>query len=190
MADEDIEKFYQKNKEKIDRIIEMKKEEEAIARDRLRSDYHRTIAALDDLRDALSGLAGDSEDFDRSYERIHDRGSHAYHRVHEDVRHYRERAEERIDDRLSFLSDPDLQKHVIGAGMEMVAALGAFIKSAPFPDSVKNAVDTGNITRNEEFCSSNPDCRARAKSKSAPREEEKPRTVKIEVKKSQKDGKQ
>lgn len=192
MTDEDLKKFYEKNKEKIDRIMELKREEEAKAEEHFRRDYHRTIAALDELRGALSDMAGEPEDFDRRYDSIHDRGSHAYHRIYDDARRYKGRAEEEINDRLSFLSDPDLQKHVLGAGMEMLAAFGALIRSGPFPDSVKKAVDTGNITRNEEFCSSNPDCKARAKTARKPADEGEQtnsRSVRIEVKKTPKGGK-
>ncbi len=191
MTDEDLKKFYEKNKDKIDRIMEMKQEEEAEAKEHFRRDYRRTIDALDELRDALSDLAGQPEDFDRRYDDYRERGSHAYHRVHDDAKRYKYRAEEEINDKLSFLSDPDLQKHVIGAGMEMIAAFGALIKSGPFPDAVKRAADTGNITRNEEFCNNNPDCKVRAKAvKKAPETEEpNARAVKIEVKKTPKGGK-
>ena len=93
--------------------------------------------------------------------------------------------------RVMGLAREMLQARVIGAGMEMIAAFGALIKSGPFPDAVKRAADTGNITRNEEFCNNTPDCKVRAKAaKKAPETEEpNARAVKIEVKKTPKGGK-
>lgn len=182
MTDEDIEEFYKCNKEKIDRIIEMKAEQEKKsgkddgAGEAYEDDFRHIMGTIDGLCDVVEDVFG------RYAERASPNGGPGRHGIRDGVKHYRGKAEEKVGEKLSFLSDPELQRHVIGAGMEIIAAMGAFIRCGPFPESVKNAVNTGNMMRNEEFCGNNPDCRARtaAKKEDATGTSSK-RAVKIEV---------
>ncbi len=186
MSNEDTQEFYEKNKEIIDRIIAEKEAEKAQARSReekFREDYLRAMDAADDLRDALCGYAREqSEYFDRfgrsEMERMRLHAQLERERSRARMYEARDRFNADFDKMFGFISDPEIQKHVIGAGMELIGAFTALLENGPFPETVKEAVRVSNVVRNEEFCTQNPDCKVRARRSEAP----KSGSVKIDVK--------
>jgi len=170
MSNEDTREFYEKNKEMIDRIIAEKEVEKAEGRskeERFREDYLRAMDAAEDLRDALFGFAREQSEyadrFGRSeYERARIHMLLEEERARARMYEARDRFNRDFDHMFGFISDPAIQKHVLGAGLEMIAALTALLQNGPFPESVKEAVRINNMVRNEEYCSQNPDCRVRS----------------------------
>ena len=186
MSNEDTQEFYEKNKEIIDRIIAEKEAEKQQARskeERFREDYLRAMDAAEDLRDALFGFGrAQSEYLDRygrsEFERMRMHSMLESERFRARMYESRDRFNADFDKMFGFISDPEIQKHVLGAGMELIGAFAALLENGPFPETVKEAVRVSNMVRNEEYCSQNPDCKVRARRT----EEPKAGSVKIEVK--------
>ena len=201
MTDEETREFYEKNKEIIDRIIAEKAEEKS-KEEKFRDDYLRAMDAADGLRDALSGfIRSQSEYADRfgrgeyerfrlhrelEAERARARAMELRARAREDFYEARDTVNGDFDEFFGFIADPDFQKHVIGAGMELIAAFTRLLQSGPFPESVKDAVKVSNLVRNEEYCRQNPDCRARAPKEGGAQKAD-PESIKINVKPKGKD---
>ena len=63
----------------------------------------------------------------------------------------------------------EVQKHMIGAGVEFFLGLNALAKALPVPDKAKDAVDKLSEVRenaSKAYCAKNPDCpRKKAESK-------------------------
>ncbi len=203
MNDDELNAFYEKNKDMIDRIIE-EKSRETPREDRFREDYTRTLKALDELRDTMVKYGREQYDFvdarlredeeiirareQLRMERARIRMEEAKLRAREESRRFRDEAWEEFDDVFSFLNDPSFQKHVIGAGMELFAAFNAMVQNGPFPDSFKSMARSVDINRTEEFCRKNPRCHYRAgdEAEEAPAENREP--VKVTVTRKKKTG--
>ena len=193
---DEVREFYENNKEMVDRIIAEQKQE-VPREERFREDYLRALDAVDKLRDTMTGFVSEQSEYmdrfsRREYERfrVHQeleieraraRAAERRARMREEMLIARDRFSEDMDDAFGFLADPDFQRHVIGAGMEMFAAFNALIQSGPFPESFKSAARMGDLSRNTEFCRKNPDCRARRTADAEDAPAEKPRSVKINV---------
>ena len=66
---------------------------------------------------------------------------------------------------------PEVQKHVVGAGIEMMLGFNAFLKAIPVPDKVQPYIDKVVEARENAsaaYCAKNPDCpRKKAAAQSA-----------------------
>jgi len=191
MSDQETEEFYAQNKEIIDRIIAEKTAKASEdPEERFRRDYLRTLDALDELRDTMTGFASRQTSYadkylDDEFERIRARreleserarlrAEEARLRLREEAYRARDRAGQDFDEVFGFLADPAFQRHIVGAGMELFAAINAMIQSGPFPETIKTASRNGDISRNTEFCRKNPDCSRKGDGESVATE--KPRT--------------
>ena len=84
--------------------------------------------------------------------------------------------EESVKKVLSAIFSPEVQKHMVSAGVELMLGFGAILKGMPVPQKAQPVVDKmGEIRRNAAsvYCSKNPDCPR----KNAPKSE----TKKIEL---------
>ena len=196
MTDEDTREFYEKNKDIIDRIIAEKTAEKS-KEEKFREDCTRAMDASDEFRNAFFDfMRSQSEYADRfgrseyerfrlhrelEAERARARMMEMRLRAREDFNEARDTFNRDFDEYFGFISEPEFQKHVIGAGLELMAAITALLSSGPFPDAVKDAVKASNLMRNEEFCRQNPDCRARGRGEPTPKKEESG-AVRIDVK--------
>ena len=76
-----------------------------------------------------------------------------------------EEAEEKTEDTVkrifNALFSEDVQKHMIGAGVEFVLGLNALAKAMPVPERAQDAVDKISEVRenvSKTYCAKNPDC--------------------------------
>lgn len=105
------------------------------------------------------------EEFDRiraKARRSREYARRCYEEDREEFREFRERtrgrANEGFDEFFRPFTDEHFQKHLVGAGLEFWMALNAFVRAAPLPDSLKEAVAAADLNKNKEFCSKNQDC--------------------------------
>ncbi|MCQ2079532.1 MAG: hypothetical protein MJZ38_05730 [archaeon] len=215
--DDETQRFYDENKEMIDRILAQSREtggsdaayaEEMVRRAaferRARMEYEaerarreafdkadaaysdfkygrdRTMQAMEESRDHLrdySRRQGDYllnmlfEELDhmrdtafRGRQYVHDRYASDRDAARESRDHLRQMFNEGFDDVFGPISDTQFQKHMFGAGLELWMAFNALVRSAPFPDSVKDAFNSAENSKNAEFCSKNPACGRRESS--------------------------
>ncbi len=206
--DEETQKFYEQNKEMIDRIIAAEKGEDdpymsemlrrAAFERRMRLEYEaekarreafktaekvyddyeyardRTIDAYEQNRDRFRGYAREqsdyfydmmTEEFDHFRDQAKRGRQYFKERYDEDKDIFREsrdnarrRFNEGFDEVFAPFTNEQFQKHLVGAGLEMWMALNALVRSAPLPDSVKEAFASAEANKNREFCTKNPDC--------------------------------
>lgn len=193
--DDETREFYEKNKDMVDRIL---RERENAGGDRdFRESYLRAVDAVDGLRDALTDFGRDQLSYaDRRIasdsqalryrmmmeeERARAHASFMYDRASEDLSRVRGRAEKDFDTVFGFVNDPSFQRHVVGAGLEMAAALSALIQSGPFPETLKETVRNADLSRSREFCRKNENCYSRSNPDRAQPAQEAPKSVKIPV---------
>lgn len=210
--DEETQKFYEENKEMIDKILAQRKDDadeknrayfEEMARraafekkarmeyeaeklrreafdraDKAYSDFRygmdRTAQALEESRDRVrdySRRQGDYllnlifEEMDRVRDEAYRGRQYAREHYASDMDLFRESRDrvrqkfnEGFDEVFGPVSDTQFQKHMFGAGLELWMAFNALIKSAPVPDSVKEAFTAAESNKNAEFCTKNPNC--------------------------------
>lgn len=112
---------------------------------------------INDNRDRIKALMEDDDDF-RQY--LKTKAKEAKEKVSEKS----DRFEETVKDVFRAMFAPEVQKHVIGAGVEMMLGINAFLKSLPVPDKAKGIVDSVEEVRHNvssAYCSANPDCSRR-----------------------------
>lgn len=189
--DDETREFYEKNKEMVDRILKERDD----SGDKFRESYVRALDAVDNLRDALTDFGRDqisyadrritSESQALRYRMIMEEERARAHaemmrsRASEDFSRVRSRAEKDFDSIFGFVNDPAFQKHVVGAGIELVAAMSAMIQNGPFPETIKETVRNADLNRTREFCRKNPDCSVR--NKAAREDSQSPAAVRIPV---------
>ena len=69
--------------------------------------------------------------------------------------------EESVKKIVSAIFSPTVQKHMIGAGVELMLGFGAILKAMPVPQKAEPIVDKmSEIRRNAQsvYCSKNPEC--------------------------------
>ena len=84
-----------------------------------------------------------------------------------------EKAEDSVEDTakkiFKAIFSEDVQKHMIGAGVEIVLGINALFKAMPMPDSAQKVVGKVSEVRAnaaKAYCANNPDCpRKKAESK-------------------------
>jgi hypothetical protein len=77
----------------------------------------------------------------------------------------KEKAEDAFKSVISLFFNPDIQKHFVKAGMEILAGVEEAIRNMPFPDFVKETMDKASDTKDEivkdVMCESNPNCKVK-----------------------------
>lgn len=73
----------------------------------------------------------------------------------------RARAEEFAREAYSMFTDPEVQRHFMAMGMELIMGISAMMQRAPVPDFVKDAAGTTERTWKTSACRANEDCGAR-----------------------------
>lgn len=94
----------------------------------------------------------------------------------------KKKAEQTAQSFVMMIMDPEFQKHMVSAGMELMMAFEALIRSAPLPDFAKEAAEKAQETRDnvsKTYCEKNPDCVKRTSTK-------KTQTQRIPIKGSEK----
>ena len=76
-----------------------------------------------------------------------------------------EKTEDVIEDNVKkffgAIFSPEVQRHMVGAGVELMLGLGAIIKAMPVPEKAEPVVEkVSEIKKNAKsaYCSKNPDC--------------------------------
>lgn len=78
----------------------------------------------------------------------------------------KDKAKEAAQGVVNMITDPDVQKHFMAVGLELLMGINALMKAAPMPDSVKEMVDKAEDVRksaSDNFCKNNPDCNKKPK---------------------------
>ena len=65
---------------------------------------------------------------------------------------------------LGTVTDPDIQKYLVSAGVEFITAMEAFVEASPIPDYVKSAVNDTKRNVRKAACRCNKDCPMKARS--------------------------
>ena len=75
------------------------------------------------------------------------------------------KAERKVDERFSDIKEalfsPEVQKHLVGAGIELMLGIGALMGSLPKSERAKDAMERMSEVRKNAsavYCSKNPDC--------------------------------
>jgi len=196
--DSEIQKFYEKNKAMVDKLLDAegeiwKKECGCPEDDERMKDYTghiyndyldgrgRAREVFDENRDSLRDFVDDEFDYlywtmreerERARKYAAEEREYAHKRLEEKYGHAKaeaERVRSRIGEITGFLADPNFQQHVIGVGIEMLMAFNAMIRSGPFPDSFKDAADRMEFCKNRTSYRKDPDCAGKQeKSSSGP----------------------
>lgn len=74
----------------------------------------------------------------------------------------RQRTEEAIGAAYSMFMDPEVQRHFMTMGMELVMGITTMMQKAPIPDFVKNAAADSEKNFRDTACRTNEDCARRA----------------------------
>jgi len=81
----------------------------------------------------------------------------------------KEKAEDTLKGVLSLILDPEIQRHFVKAGMEVLSGIEEILKKAPMPDKVKEtfekACDAKEKFVKDVVCEENPDCKIKKKTK-------------------------
>ena len=147
-VDPQVKKFFEENRAMIEELLEQERQrtKEALEADSVDPkefvDYHADKAreTVDKERELVKGLATKGK----------------------------EKADETLDGVIGALLNPEVQKHVVSAGIEMMLALDSIVRSFPMPDRVREAADKAQETRDamtKAYCSKNPDCGAKKSTK-------------------------
>ena len=79
------------------------------------------------------------------------------------------KAEDVVTGVLSLFLDPEIQKHFVKAGFEVLAGVEEFLKKAPMPDKMKETFDKASGAKEtfvkDVMCEVNPDCKVKNKDK-------------------------
>jgi len=155
--DPELERFAIENKEMIEKILL----------------EERTRA-----REAMENKTRDPKEFVAYHESV---AKDAYTKEKELVGdlacHSKQRLEDAAQGIVSMFMDPDFQRHMASAGLEMLLAFDALMKAAPLPEFVKDAAEKAKETRDNAtmaYCERNPSCSKK------PRKTQQPEKVKIE----------
>ena len=77
------------------------------------------------------------------------------------------KAEDVVTGVISLFLDPEIQKHFVKAGMEMLAGVEELLKKAPMPDKVKETFEKASGAKEtfvkDVMCEVNPDCKVKNK---------------------------
>ncbi|MCL2712414.1 MAG: hypothetical protein FWD37_03960 [Methanomassiliicoccaceae archaeon] len=81
----------------------------------------------------------------------------------------KEKAEEVLKGVIGTILNPDIQRHFVKAGMEFLSGIEELLKSAPFPEKVKETVEKAYEAKEtfvkDVVCDLNPDCKIKNKEK-------------------------
>ncbi|MDR0778919.1 MAG: hypothetical protein LBE48_05755 [Methanomassiliicoccaceae archaeon] len=81
-----------------------------------------------------------------------------------DIGPQKEKAEDAFRSIISLFFNPEIQKHFVKAGIEILSGVEEAIKNMPMPDFVKETMNKASETKDEmkkDFCDSNPDCKVK-----------------------------
>ena len=110
------------------------------------------MAFLRENRDRIRDLIGED-----AKEGMKDRAE----KVKERITDAEDSAEQAMKGFIETLFSKDVQRHFIGAGMEMMLGFDALFRTMPFPDKMRKAADRATGVReniSEMYCEKNPDC--------------------------------
>ena len=73
------------------------------------------------------------------------------------------RTEKFFSETFEAISDAEVQKHFMNAGLEFLAGISALMQIAPIPDYVKEAASETESNAKQAACKNNKDCPAKNK---------------------------
>lgn len=140
-TDPEIEKFVRENKEMIEKLLQQER------------------ANIKKVMEAESANAKDFAEFQE--EKIEEILSKSKEPFEEFADCQKDKMEHAAQSVIVMFMDPEFQKHMVSAGMEMMMALEALVKAAPLPDFARDAAEKAQETRDnatKAYCQKNPDC--------------------------------
>ncbi len=78
----------------------------------------------------------------------------------------KDKAKEMAQGVVNMVTDPEVQRHFMAVGMELLMGMNALMRAAPVPDTVKDMMDKAEEMRKttaDNFCKTNPDCNKKPK---------------------------
>lgn len=89
-----------------------------------------------------------------------DRAGRIYNKETQKAEELKGKAEEKTAEFIAAVTDPEIHKHFMRAGFEILMGAGAMLKAMPMPDKVRSTLDLAKETRErtyEEARAKNPD---------------------------------
>ena len=142
--DSDIRKFFEENRVMIERIMEEERAKTKEASEAGKADPKEFIEYQMDT----AKVAAEEE----------------FELVRNFAKDTKQKTEQFFEGMISALSDPEVQKHFATAGIEILMAIDAVVRSAPMPDRFREAAEKAKDARDaatHTYCQKNPDCAAR-----------------------------
>jgi len=79
----------------------------------------------------------------------------------------KQKAEDAVKGMISLILDPEIQRHFVKAGMEVLSGIEEILKKAPMPDKMKETVEKACDAREtfvrDVMCEVNTDCKMKPK---------------------------
>lgn len=162
-VDPEVERFVRENKEMVERLL---KEE----REKAKEVYEKGTASAEEFISYHGEKAKEVYNTEKAL-------------LTDFAEYQKKKAQEAVGGVIAMVNDPDVQKHFMYAGLELMMAIDALIKAAPLPDFMREAAEKAKETRDtasKAYCEKNENCNARKKQQAEKIPIDSPEKVEVE----------